>query len=123
MAGFSLHAAQSVAAHDREALERLCRYGLRAPFSQERLSRRLDGKVVYTLRRPWPHAGGATHLILEPLDFLRHLGLPTVAPALAAARAPQPERGFVLPEEDAGPADGSDVGNNGPGKPLTRPPP
>ncbi len=73
VAGFSLHAAQCVQAHDREALERLLRYGLRAPFSQERLSRRPDGKVVYHLRRPWPHAGGATALVLEPLDFLRRL--------------------------------------------------
>jgi hypothetical protein len=54
VAGFSLHAAQSVPAHDREALERLCRYGLRAPFSQERLSRRPDGKVVYKLRSRLP---------------------------------------------------------------------
>jgi len=73
VAGFSLHAAQCVQAHDREALERLLRYGLRAPFSQERLSRRPDGKVVYHLRRPWPHAGGATALVLEPLDVLRRL--------------------------------------------------
>jgi len=49
------------------------RYGLRAPFAQERLSRRDDGQVVYRLRRPWPHAQGATHLILEPHDFLRRL--------------------------------------------------
>jgi len=73
IAGFSLHAAQSVPAHDREALERLCRYGLRAPFSLKRLSRRPDGKVVYRLRRPWPNARGATHLLLDPLDFLRRL--------------------------------------------------
>jgi hypothetical protein len=71
--GFSLHAAQSVAADDREALERLLRYGLRAPFSQERLSLSPDGKVIYRLRRPWPHAQGATHLFLEPHDFLRRL--------------------------------------------------
>jgi hypothetical protein len=51
VAGLSLHAAQCVQAHDREALERLLRYGLRAPFSQQRLSRRPDGKVVYRLRR------------------------------------------------------------------------
>jgi len=57
----------------REALERLLRYGLRAPFSQERLSRRPDGKVVYRLRRPWPNPQGATALVLEPLDFLRRL--------------------------------------------------
>ncbi|MBU1702721.1 MAG: transposase [Candidatus Eisenbacteria bacterium] len=73
MAGFSLHAAQSVPAWDREALERLLRYGLRAPFSQERLSRSPEGKVVYRLRRPWPNANGAMHLILDPLDFLRRL--------------------------------------------------
>ena len=73
VAGFSLHAAQSVPAFDRDGLERLCRYGLRAPFSQERLSRLPDGKVAYKLRRPWPNAHGATHLVLEPLDFLRRL--------------------------------------------------
>ena len=72
-AGFSLHAAQLVPAHDREALERLLRYRLRAPFSHELLSRRPDGKVVYKLRRPWPNPQGMTHLILDPLDFLRRL--------------------------------------------------
>jgi hypothetical protein len=71
--GFSLHAAQAVGAQDREALERLLRYGLRAPFAQERLSVREDGKVVYRLRRPWPNDRGATHLVLDPLDFLRRL--------------------------------------------------
>jgi hypothetical protein len=71
--GFSLHAAQSVGPQDREALERLLRYGLRPPFAHERLSRRADGKVVYRLRRPWPKEQGATHLVLEPLDFLRRL--------------------------------------------------
>ena len=34
VAGFSLHAAQSVAAEDRKALERLCRYGLRPAFGE-----------------------------------------------------------------------------------------
>jgi hypothetical protein len=34
VAGFSLHAAQSVAAEDRRALERLCRYGLRPAFAR-----------------------------------------------------------------------------------------
>ncbi|MBM3287730.1 MAG: hypothetical protein FJY88_10340 [Candidatus Eisenbacteria bacterium] len=75
MEGFSLHAAQAVPSWDREALERLLRYGLRAPFCQERLSLREDGRVVYRLRRPWPKEGGATHLILDPLDFLRRLAV------------------------------------------------
>jgi hypothetical protein len=30
-----------------------------------------DGQVIYRLRRPWPTPRGATHLLLEPLDFLR----------------------------------------------------
>jgi hypothetical protein len=80
LAGFSLHAAQAVEAHDRSGLERLCRYGLRAPFSQERLTRRADGKVVYYLRRPWPHSQGATCLVLEPHDLLRRLAALIPAP-------------------------------------------
>ena len=43
------------------------------PGRQERLARRPDGKILYRLRRPWPNAQGATHLVLEPLDFLRRL--------------------------------------------------
>ncbi len=42
VAGFSLHGAQHVVAGDREGLERLCRYDLRAPFAQERLPLRAD---------------------------------------------------------------------------------
>ncbi len=80
VAGFSLHAAQSVPAEDREALERLCRYGLRPAFAQERLALREDGRVLYHLRRPWPHAAGPTCLVLEPLDFLRRLAALIPAP-------------------------------------------
>jgi hypothetical protein len=80
VAGFSLHAAQAVSAGDREALERLCRYGLRPPFAQDRLSLRPDGRVAYRLRRPWPHPLGTTWLLLDPLDFLRRLAALIPAP-------------------------------------------
>ena len=50
--GFGLHAGRTVAAHDRAGLERLCRYGLRAPFSQGRLWLLPDGRVRYRLPRP-----------------------------------------------------------------------
>jgi hypothetical protein len=86
LAGFSLHAGRWVPPEDREALERLCRYGLRAPFSQERLSRRADGKVVYELRRPWPHARGVTQLVLEPLELLRRLAALVPAPGRQMVR-------------------------------------
>ena len=80
VAGFSLHAAQAVSAGDREGLERLCRYGLRPPFAQERLSLLPDGRVAYRLRRPWPHPLGTSWLLLEPLDFLRRLAALIPAP-------------------------------------------
>jgi len=80
VAGFSLHAAHVIDAGDRAGLERLCRYGLRAPFAGERLSRRGDGRVVYHLRRPWPKADGATCLVLEPVDLLRRLAALVPAP-------------------------------------------
>jgi hypothetical protein len=71
--GFGLHAARAVPAHDRAGLERLCRYGLRAPFSQDRLSLLPDGRVRYRLRRPWPTPDGASELVLDPVKFLKRL--------------------------------------------------
>jgi len=73
VSGFSLHAATRVAADDRDGLERLLRYGLRAPFSQKRLSVLPDGRVRYELRRPWPTPNGVTELIFEPLQLMKRL--------------------------------------------------
>jgi len=80
IAGFSLHASRVVDEWDRDGLERLCRYGLRAPFSKERLSLGEDGRVTYHLRRPWPNAAGATCLVLEPTDLLRRQAALVPAP-------------------------------------------
>jgi len=73
--GFSLHVARTVEPHDREGLEELCRYGLRAPFSQRRLSVLPNGKVRYELARPWPTPAGVTELIMEPLQLLKRLAV------------------------------------------------
>jgi len=78
--GFSLHVARTVEAHDREGLEGLCRYGLRAPFSQRRISVLPNGKVRYELARPWPTPSGVTELIMEPLGFLKRLAVLLPAP-------------------------------------------
>ena len=69
--GFSLHAGIVIADHDRDALERLCRYGARPAFAQDRLAWTDDGRVAYRLKRPWPD--GRTELVLEPVAFLRRL--------------------------------------------------
>ena len=78
--GFSLHVARTVEAHDREGLEGLCRYGLRAPFSQRRISVLPNGKVRYELARPWPTPSGVTELIMEPLQLLKRLAVLLPAP-------------------------------------------
>jgi hypothetical protein len=78
--GFSLHLARTVEPHDREGLEGLCRYGLRAPFSQRRLSVLPNGKVRYELARPWPTPAGVTALIMEPLELLKRLAVLLPAP-------------------------------------------
>ncbi|HEX2689477.1 MAG TPA: transposase [Kofleriaceae bacterium] len=70
-AGFSLHAGVVIADHDRESLERLCRYGARPAFAHDRLAWTADGRISYQLKRPWPD--GRTHLVLEPVAFLRRL--------------------------------------------------
>ena len=69
--GFSLHAGVVIAEHDRDALERLCRYGARPAFAQDRLAWTDDGRIAYQLKRPWPD--GRTELVLEPVAFLRRL--------------------------------------------------
>ncbi len=95
--GFSLHAARTVEADDREGLERLCRYGLRSPLSLERLSVGSEGRVQYMaelsgrssartkpmpfgyrLRKPW--FDGRTEIVFDPIVFLRRLAALIPAP-------------------------------------------
>ena len=78
--GFTLHAARTVAEHDREGLEKLCKYGLRAPFAVERFSMAQDGRVCYRLPKPWPTPRGQTELRLEPRALLRRLAALIPAP-------------------------------------------
>jgi len=67
----SLHAGVVVPDYDRAGLERLCRYGARPAFAHDRLAWTADGRISYRLKRPWPD--GRTHLVLEPVAFLRRL--------------------------------------------------
>jgi Putative transposase len=48
--GINVHAKQRVDGRDRAQIERLCRYITRPPLSQERLSRRADGRLELELK-------------------------------------------------------------------------
>jgi Putative transposase len=69
--GFSLNAAVACDAHQRDKLERLCRYVSRGPIALERLSIDGDGLVVHELKHPF--RDGTTHVLFEPLDFIARL--------------------------------------------------
>ena len=57
LSGFSLHAGTRCQAHERDSLERLCRYIARPAVSNERLSVNDHGQVVY---RQCVHETGVT---------------------------------------------------------------
>ncbi len=71
VAGFTLHAGVATRAHERDQLERLCRYITRPAVSTKRLSLTRHGKVRYELKTPY--SDGTTHIIFEPLDFIARL--------------------------------------------------
>ncbi len=74
--GFNLHAGLRVPAHDRRRLEKLCRYVLRGPIAEERLSLTKDEQVLYRLRKPW--SDGTTAIKFSPIEFIAKI-VPLVA--------------------------------------------
>jgi len=70
-AGFSLRAGVAASAHQRDKLERLCRYITRPAVSDKRLSLTNQGQVRYELKTPY--RDGTTHVIFEPVDFIAKL--------------------------------------------------
>jgi Putative transposase/Transposase zinc-binding domain len=71
--GFDLHAGVRVSAHDRDRLERLCRYVLRPPVAQDRLRLTPEGQVLLELKRPW--SDGTSQLLFDPVEFLERLAV------------------------------------------------
>jgi hypothetical protein len=82
--GYNLHGNVCIGARDRRGLERLCRYVLRPPLGQERLSREPGGRVRWTLKRPW--SDGTTALLFSPAELVERL----------AALVPPPRANTVL---------------------------
>lgn len=61
----------ATAAHERQKLERLCRYITRPAIAEQRLSVTAQGVVRYQLKTPY--RDGTTHVVLEILDFIARL--------------------------------------------------
>lgn len=67
LGGFSLYAGVVAAkGHERDKLERLCRYISRPAVSEQRISLTPNGNVRYQLKTPY--RDGTTHVIFEPLE-------------------------------------------------------
>jgi hypothetical protein len=82
--GLELHAEVTIAARDRNGLERLCRYLSRPPVPQDRLERRGDGKFVLSLKRTWK--GGVKAVVFEPHALIARLAALVPAPYLQLRR-------------------------------------
>ena len=102
VAGFSLHAGVAARAHEREKLERLCRYIARPAVSEKRLSLLSNGHVRYELKTPY--RDGTTHVIFEPMDFIARLVALVPKPRVNLTRfhgcfAPSANRAQVTPSK------------------------
>jgi hypothetical protein len=84
VAGFSLHAGVSTRAHERDKLERLCRYIARPAVSEARLSLTESGNIRYELKTRYRN--GTTHMIFEPLDFISKLAALVPVPRVNLTR-------------------------------------
>ena len=76
--GFNLHAGLALEAHERVALERLCRYILRGPLASGRLTEGPRSHLIYQMKTP--KRDGTTHLVLTPLALLQRLSWLCVLP-------------------------------------------
>jgi hypothetical protein len=70
-AHFNLQAATTVGARDTAARERLCRYVLRPPISDDRLKMLPDGRIALTLKTPW--RDGTVAIVLTAIQLVARL--------------------------------------------------
>ena len=71
--GFNLHAGVCVGAHERDRLERLCRYLARPPIPDERLEQLDEDTIAIRFKRP--RRDGVTHVLPSPLGTASGPGL------------------------------------------------
>ncbi len=102
--GFSLNCAVACKPHQRDRLERLCRYITRPALCLDRLSVNTTGQVVYQLKNP--SRDGTTHVLFSPADFIARLAALVPRPRAHLTRyhgvfAPSsPLRPHIVPAAD-----------------------
>ncbi len=79
---------------DRKRLEQLCRYITRPVLSDERVELNAAGQMELKLETPW--RDGTTHLVMNPLEFLRRITA-LVPMHLDLLRSPARATGFYRP--------------------------
>ena len=82
--GFNLHAGVVVGAHNRQGLERVCRYIARGPLARSRLEQRPDGTLLLRLHREW--TDGTKGIAFQPTELIEKL----------AALVPPPRTNAVI---------------------------
>ena len=82
--GASLHAATTVAADDRAALERLCKYVTRPPLAAGRLTKISDELLSFRLKTPW--SNGTTAILLSPLELIEKISALVPPPRINQVR-------------------------------------
>ena len=70
--GFNLHAGVVIGAHNREGLERLCRYVARPPLSSKRMRDRELDTLSYWVRQKRRGAWNAKYDVYALLNTFRH---------------------------------------------------
>ena len=82
--GFDLHAGVHTGAHERSRLERLCRYLLRPPLSNDRLSEAGPGRYAVRLKTPW--RDGTIGIVLDGVELLGRLAVLIPPPRVRTIR-------------------------------------
>jgi len=69
--GFSLHAGVATKKHERDKLERICRYIARPAVAESRLALNDSGDVIYKFKKPW--SDGTSAIKLTQLEMMERL--------------------------------------------------
>ncbi len=71
LGGFSLHATVFVEKHNRDRLQKLCKYLLRPPIAENRLKKINNGEILFEMKTTW--GDGTRAILFTPLELIEKL--------------------------------------------------